>query len=218
MMRPPCSGWISISQTPPCIFTALRIVVSRRVRPLPSAAAALCLLSACSPNSATHLPSPSPTSNPASAPLSTPSPSPTPAGKPHVFVIVMENRSYDQAMTGAYTAQLAGRYAVATNYHGVSHPAQLPRPDLRGHVGNRRRRMAPLPAGGLLLITWDEGEDTADHVLTLAIHPGILIRTSSRSYDHYSLLASVEDSLGLPRLGEAAHANAMSDLLVTFRF
>src|SRR5713101_6011012 len=40
MMRPPCSGWISISQTPPRIFTALRIVVSRRVRPLPSAAAA----------------------------------------------------------------------------------------------------------------------------------------------------------------------------------
>ncbi len=35
----------------------------------------------------------------------------------------MENRSYDQAMTGAYTAQLAGQYAVATNYHGVSHPS-----------------------------------------------------------------------------------------------
>ncbi len=78
--------------------------------------------------------------------------------------------------------------------------------------------MAPLPAGGLLLITWDEGEDSANHVLTLAIHPGTLIHTSSRSYDHYSLLASVEDHLGLPRLGEAAHANAMSDLLVTFRF
>ena len=78
--------------------------------------------------------------------------------------------------------------------------------------------MAPLPAGGLLLITWDEGEGSANRVLTLAIHPGTLIHTSSRAYDHYSLLASVEDSLVVPRLGEAAHANAMSDLLVTFRF
>ncbi|HXB04580.1 MAG TPA: hypothetical protein VNY77_06900, partial [Candidatus Angelobacter sp.] len=72
--------------------------------------------------------------------------------------------------------------------------------------------------GGLLLITWDEGEDSANHVLTLAIHPGTLIHTSSRSYDHYSLLASVEDRFGLPRLGEAAHASPMTDLLLTLRF
>jgi phospholipase C len=242
-----------------------------------------------------------------------------------VFLIVMENRSYDQAMTGAYTAQLAAKYAVATNYHGVSHPslpnylaltsgstwgivddgwhplpagglgAQLTaagiswRAYMEGMSGSCTRSAYPYALkhdpfpyygaacpeqivpyslfdqditgtvpnfvwitpdlchdghdcstqvadtwlsetvpkilatsawknGGLLLITWDEGEDSANHVLTLAIHPGTLIHTSSRAYDHYSLLASVEDRLGLPRLGEAAHANAMTDLLLTLRF
>ncbi len=236
----------------------------------------------------------------------------------------MENRSYDQAMTGAYTAQLAGQYAVATNYHGVSHPslpnylaltsgstwgiaddgwhplpagglgAQLTaagiswRAYMEGMSGSCTKSVYPYALkhdpfpyygatcpeqivsfsqfdqdiaktipnfiwitpdlchdghdcstqvadtwlsetvpkilatsawknGGLLLITWDEGEDSANHVLTLAIHPGTLIHTSSRAYDHYSLLASVEERLGVPRLGEAAHANAMSDLLLTFR-
>jgi len=40
-----------------------------------------------------------------------------------VFVIVMENRSYSQAITGRYTSQLAAQYGVATNYRGVSHPS-----------------------------------------------------------------------------------------------
>jgi hypothetical protein len=68
--------------------------------------------------------------------------------------------------------------------------------------------------GGLLVITWDEGEDSANHVLTLVIHPGTIIRTSDRSYDHYSLLASIEDRFGLPRLGEAARASTMDDLMM----
>src|SRR5260370_14720184 len=123
MIRPPCSGWISISQTPPRNCTAPRIVVSRRVRPLVSAAVALCLLSACSSSTATHLPSQSPTSTPTSATLQTTSPSPTPTSKPHVFLIVMENRSYDQAITGAYTAQLPAKYSLATHYHVVAQPS-----------------------------------------------------------------------------------------------
>jgi len=238
-------------------------------------------------------------------------------------VIVMENRSYDQAIAGGYTAQLAAEYSVATNYHAVSHPslpnylaltsgstwgiaddgwhplpagglgAQLstagiswraymegmsgsctksvypyalkhdPFPyygticpeqivpfsqfdqDLTGTVPNfvwitpdlchdghdcstqvadkwlaqTVPKILATPAwrnGGLLLITWDEGEDSANHVLTLVIHQGTIVHRSDRSYDHYSLLASVEDRLGVPRLGEAAHANAMDDLLLSF--
>jgi hypothetical protein len=38
-------------------------------------------------------------------------------------VIVMENRSYDQAIAGGYTAKLAADYSAATDYHGVSHPS-----------------------------------------------------------------------------------------------
>jgi phosphatidylinositol-3-phosphatase len=68
--------------------------------------------------------------------------------------------------------------------------------------------------GGVLVITWDEGEDSANHILTLVIHPGTIIHSSSRAYSHYSLLASIEDRFGLPRLGQAAHASTMDDLLV----
>jgi phospholipase C len=235
-------------------------------------------------------------------------------------VIVMENRSYDQAIGGGYTAQLASQYSVATDYHGVSHPslpnylamtsgstwgitddgyhplpaggigAQLDAAGItwRAYMegmggdcmvnGNRYAlKHNPFPyygnacppqvvpftqfdtdmasnvprfvwitpdlchdghdcttavadqwlsqtvpkilatsawqQNGLLVITWDEGEDSANHVLTLVIHPNPVTRTSASTYDHYSLLATVEDRLGLPRLGLAVNASAMSDLL-----
>ena len=66
--------------------------------------------------------------------------------------------------------------------------------------------------GGLLLITWDEGYDNSNHVLTLVIHPQPVFRVSSLRYDHYSLLATIEDRLGVPRLGLARQASAMDDL------
>ena len=297
--------------------------MSRGVKSSLALALALATLTACGPATATRLPSPSPTSH--SRPAPTPSPSPFPTPKPntaHVFVIVMENRSYSQAIAGTYVAQLATKYAIATNYHGVSHPslpnylaltsgstwgiaddawhalpaggigAQLtnagltwraymdgmsgtckasgypyalkhdPFPyygsdcptqvvpfsqfqqDMAGAVPNFvwitpdlchdghdcstqaadawLQQTVPIilgtqawKDGGLLLITWDEGEDSANHVLTLVIHPGTLIHTSDRAYDHYSLLASVEDRFGLPRLGQAGKAGAMDDLTVT---
>jgi hypothetical protein len=40
-----------------------------------------------------------------------------------VYVIVMENRSYAQALSGAYVASLAKRYEVLTNYRAVAHPS-----------------------------------------------------------------------------------------------
>jgi hypothetical protein len=40
-------------------------------------------------------------------------------------------------------------------------------------------------------------------------------RKSARSYDHYSMLATIEDRLGVPRLGQAARATPMNDLLAT---
>jgi len=236
----------------------------------------------------------------------------------------MENHSYAQALGGSYTAGLASRYSVATNYHAVSHPslpnylaltsgstwgitddgwhplpagglgAQLTmagiswRAYMDGMSGSCTRSGYPYalkhdpfpyyggvcPAeivpfsqfdqdiagtvpnfvwitpdlchdghdcstqeadqwlsqlvpkilatsawneGGLLLITWDEddGEDSSNHVLTIVIHPGTIIHSSARAYDHYSLLASIEDRFNLPRLGQAARASAMDDLLMS---
>ncbi|MGA7910175.1 MAG: alkaline phosphatase family protein [Candidatus Dormiibacterota bacterium] len=282
------------------------------------------LLAACAPKSAAYI-SPVPTPIPTPAAQSQPSPSPQPSPTPdptHVFVIVMENRSFAQVAGNSYIAHLATQYGVATNYHGVSHPSlpnylaltsgstwgiaddgfhalpagglgselsaagidwraymegmtrtcfnspypyalkhdpfayygascpaqvvafsrfasdmsgTVPRfvwitPDLchDGHDCSNAvaeswlAQTVPLilatPAwqdNGLLLITWDEGEDSANSVLTLVIQPNPLLHQSSRPYNHYSLLATIEDELGVPRLGEAAQASPMSDLLAT---
>jgi phosphatidylinositol-3-phosphatase len=238
-------------------------------------------------------------------------------------VIVMENRSYSQAITGGYTASLARQFGVAAAYHGVSHPSL---PNYLAMTSGSTWGIAddgyhPLPATGLgvqltqtgiswraymegmsgsclagsypyalkhdpfpyygsrcppqvvnfsrfssdmrngdvprfvwitpnmcndghdcstavadrwlaqvvpqiqatqawqhdgvLVITWDEGEDAANHVLTLVIRPNMRPVVSNRYYDHYSLLATVEDLLGVPRLGAAARATPMRDLLVS---
>ena len=50
--------------------------------------------------------------------------SPSPAAPPkHVFVIVLENTSYQLAMRQRYIASLARQYAVATNYSEISNPS-----------------------------------------------------------------------------------------------
>ncbi len=73
--------------------------------------------------------------------------------------------------------------------------------------------------GGALVVTWDEGTDRAGvdpatgsltasggggNVLTLVVAPhvpaGLVVHGA---YDHYSLLRTVEDAFGLPRLGAA---------------
>jgi phospholipase C len=239
-----------------------------------------------------------------------------------VFVIVMENHSADQALSGTYTASLAAKYGVANNYHAITHPSVpnylaltsgstwgvqndsyhvLPKAD----IGNQLTRAgitwraymegltaagcldSPLPydpghnpfaffggacpsnvvphtalasdlagstprfvwitpdrchdthdcrvsvgdqwlrqevqqitasqawkSNGALFITWDEDDGSADNrVLTLVVAPGMGHQSSSRRYTHYSLLATIEDLLGVGRLGEAAHAATMSDLI-----
>jgi hypothetical protein len=281
----------------------------------------VCLLAACAPRqpaqvTATHSPTPSPITS-ESSPTAEPSPA---AAPPHIFVIVMENRSYSQAIASSYVSTLAAQYAIATDYHAVSHPslpnylaltsgttwgiaddgfhalpagglgAQLtgagiewraymegmsngcfhsPYPyalkhdpfayygsacppqvvpftqfaaDLAGNTplfswitpnlcndGHDCSTSVAdawlsqtVPAilnsnawqeGGMLVITWDEGEDSANSVLTLVIRPNPLNHRSAKPYDHYSLLATIEDTLGVARLGRAAQATPMTDLI-----
>jgi acid phosphatase len=69
-------------------------------------------------------------------------------------------------------------------------------------------------SNGVLFVTWDEDDESADnHVLTLVITPGAGHRVSHVAYTHYSLLATVEDLLGVGRLGRAAQASTMDDLV-----
>jgi hypothetical protein len=47
----------------------------------------------------------------------------------------------------------------------------------------------------------------------MIIRPKPVVHRSSKPYDHYSLLATIEDTLGVPRLGQAAQATPMTDLM-----
>jgi hypothetical protein len=61
---------------------------------------------------------------------------------------------------------------------------------------------------------WNEDDSSASNqVLTVVVAPGLGHRASSKPYDHYSLLATIEDILGLGRLGHAAQAQPMNDLV-----
>lgn len=69
-------------------------------------------------------------------------------------------------------------------------------------------------AGGVLFVTWDEDDGGAgNHVPLLVISAAVHGATSAAAYDHYSLLATVEDLLGVPRLGHAQAAAPISDLV-----
>jgi phosphatidylinositol-3-phosphatase len=59
---------------------------------------------------------------PSTTPTATPTSSPTPAAK-HVFVIVLENTSYQLALQQPYIASVAKQYAVATRYRSVASPS-----------------------------------------------------------------------------------------------
>jgi phosphatidylinositol-3-phosphatase len=250
--------------------------------------------------------------------------SPTPAeAKPHIFIIVMENKSPSQALRGTYTASLAQRYALLTNYQAVAHPSlpnylaltsgntwgieddgyyQLPRGGIgdqltaagtswraymdgmsgdcltdEGNYSVRHNPFAyyggrcpnnvvsldrlagdlvsntpqfvwispdmcndthdcPVQTGdawlsstvpqiisspawqqnGVLFIVWDESDGSEPNsVAALVIAPKLKAHTSAVAYDHYSLLATIEDRLGVSRLGNAASAKAINDVIAT---
>lgn len=249
-------------------------------------------------------------------------PNHAPASGRHVFVVVMENHTPEQALTGPFVASLAAKYGVADNYSAITHPSvpnylaltsgktwgvtddsyhALPAADL-GHqltaagvtwraymegLTDRGCLDSPLPydpghnpfafyaggcppnvvpltklrgdlangtpflswitpddcdnthscavvvgdewlyktitlvmqsdawkSNGVLFLTWDEDDLRSDnHVLTLVVAPGQAHLVSERPYNHYSLLATIEDLLGVSRLGEAATASPMDDLV-----
>jgi phospholipase C len=67
-------------------------------------------------------------------------------------------------------------------------------------------------AGGTaLFITYDENDGRAgNHIYTVAVSRSVPPNSSSQeAFDHYSLLAAVEDLLGLSRLGQATTATSM---------
>jgi len=94
------------------------IANTRHSRLIGTLLAAVLLATACQPVSQVT-PGPKASGTDASA---NPTPSPTPAAK-HVFVIVLENTSYQLALQQPYIASVAKQYAVATSYSSVANPS-----------------------------------------------------------------------------------------------
>jgi acid phosphatase len=96
---------------------------------------------------------------------------------------------------------------VIPNLLNDMHDGSVARGDtwLRRHLGgyaswSRTHR-------SLLLVTWDEDDDTdSNHIATIAVGSGIEPATWSHPANHYTLLATIEHSFGLPAVGKAQRA------------
>jgi hypothetical protein len=63
----------------------------------------------------------------------------------------------------------------------------------------------------LLVVTFDEDNgSSANHIATFLVGPMVKPGPSDQRIDHYSLLRTLEDMYGLPRLGHAADARTMT--------
>jgi len=74
-------------------------------------------------------------------------------------------------------------------------------------------------SGGLLVVVWDEDDGSGGIVGTTDDPVGIWVMSpyaktkyvSTTKADHYALLATIEDGLGLPRIGKAVQAQPLKD-------
>jgi phosphatidylinositol-3-phosphatase len=70
-------------------------------------------------------------------------------------------------------------------------------------------------SGGTLFIVWDEGDGGDGNLVPLIVlTKDMTAQRVETQYDHYSLLATIEDVLGLPRLGAAATARSLAQAVL----
>jgi phosphatidylinositol-3-phosphatase len=63
----------------------------------------------------------------------------------------------------------------------------------------------------LVILTWDEGVGSVNQIPTIVVGPTVPAGVvSSQRFDHYALLRTTQDLLGLPHLGNAASAPSMA--------
>jgi hypothetical protein len=132
---------------------------------------------------------------------------------------------YAQLGSDLRTGRLPTFVWITPNLCDDGHDCGLAQADryLAGIVPALLRELGPR---GFLLLTWDEGSSDAGccgrqavggRVATIVAGPDVRAgATSAVAYDHYSALRTVEDALGLGRLGQAA-APATASLDALFR-
>lgn len=73
-------------------------------------------------------------------------------------------------------------------------------------------------SGGMLFIVWDEGDGGDGNLVPLIVLTEDATATRIETqHDHYSLLATIEDVFGLPRLGAAVTARPLTQLIAGSR-
>ncbi len=95
-------------------------------------------------------------------------------------------------------------YIEPSNAHNL-HDGSIQQSDtwLRAHL------QPLIDAGAEVIVTFDEGVMTDQTIYTFATGGGIAQATDGAAYDHYSLLAGLEDHFGLPRLAAAQTATPL---------
>jgi hypothetical protein len=107
--------------------------------------------------------------------------------------------------------------------HDPPYPANGPQNQVNGDTWLATQVPAILDSaayknGGILFLVWDEDDDSgvfaADDPIGLFVVSPLAIQNgyqSSVHNDHYGLLATFEDGLGLPRVGQASGATPLTD-------
>jgi hypothetical protein len=65
----------------------------------------------------------------------------------------------------------------------------------------------------LLIVTWDEDDDRADnHIATIVYGAGVRPGSYDAPINHYSVLSTIAEIYGLPKIGQTANAAAISGI------
>ena len=66
---------------------------------------------------------------------------------------------------------------------------------------------AMLANGARVIVTWDEGTRSNEHIATIAVGAGVAKgATDGTAYTHFGLLAGLEDAFGVPLVNSAVGA------------
>lgn len=151
-------------------------------------------------------------------------PSPCFRGNSGRYVVRHNPPPYYQDLEGTCVSQDVALPALATDIANSSLPAfSFVTPNLCNDMHDCPVSMGDhwlaanvpqlLDAGAVVVVVWDEGttdQGGGGHVACVVDGPGVAPHsTDTDALTHYSVLAGIENALGLPRLGHARGATAL---------
>ena len=117
----------------------------------------------------------------------------------------------DQPLPNLATATLGAYTMITPNLLDDMHNGTVAQGDtwLKNHLSALMLNPSYADGSTVVFVVWDEGTATDNHVACLVISPRVVATANATAFTHYSLLATAEDLLGLPRLGAAQTATSM---------